>query len=436
MRSVRLRLLAGAACAIAAALAISWLALVLLFEAHLRRSVEEDLIRHGQQIVRSLNVTPDAFAVDPAAAGDLRFDQPASGLYWQVSQGDIFERSRSLWDASLELPEGTAEEDWARDSGTGPFGQDVIRVHRQVRMSESASPFNIVIALDQSGVDRAREEFSLELAAYLLLLWAALSAAAWLQVRIGLGPLRDVETSIGELASSSASRLDPLNFPTEVEPLVNQINSLAEARETDLRKARDRAANLAHALKTPLSALVALARKVRASGDADLAAGFDSSIRAANETVERELARARTAASPERGPCDAEPVLERLAGVLRRTERGGRITLDIKATGVRLPVHADQLLEMAGPLMENAVRYAQSRITVTAALGELRVEDDGPGLEGPDRDLALLRGRRADERPGGHGLGLSIASDLAEATGGQLELGTSPLGGLLARIRW
>lgn len=91
---------------------------------------------------------------------------------------------------------------------------------------------------------------------------------------------------------------------------------------------------------------------------------------------------------------------------------------------------------MAGPLIENALRPAGLRVVVTAGHSELRVEDDGPGLEGPDRDLALLRGRRADESPGGHGLGLSIASDLSEATGGHLELETSSPGGQLARIRW
>lgn len=436
MRSVRLRLLAGAACAIAAALAISWLALVLLFEAHLRRTVEEDLIRHGQQIVSSLTVNSTAAAVDPSVAGDVRFDRPASGLYWQVSQEDALLRSRSLWDAALEQPQYAAQEGWGRERVSGPFGQEVIRIHRQVRLSGTAAPFTVIVALDQTGIDQAREDFSVELAACLLFLWAALSIAAWLQVRIGLGPLRDVETSVRGLASASAARLDPLRFPTEVEPLVNQINALAQARETELSKARDRAANLAHALKTPLAALAALARKVRAGGEADLASGLETSIRAATETVERELARARTAASRGRGSCEAEPVLERLASVLQRTERGSGLSIDIRASGARLPVHADQLLEMAGPLMENAVRHAGLRVVVTAEHGELRVEDDGPGLEGPDRDLALLRGRRADERPGGHGLGLSIAADLAEATGGHLELGTSSLGGLLALIRW
>ena len=437
MRSVRLRLLAGAAFAIAAALVVSWIALVLLFDRHLRRNIEDDLILHGQQIAGALQVAPGAITVTPGAAGDLRFDRPASGLYWQISMSDQYARSRSLWDASLAIPETAPSADWARGTSAGPFGQQVIRVYRSIRTSESAEPVTLIVAINRTSLVAARTEFALELAVYLLLLWAALSAAAWFQVRIGLTPFRSVETSIGELASSPASRLDPARFPTEVTPLVDQINLLAATRENDLQSARDRAANLAHALKTPLSALSALARKVRAGGDNDLANGLDTSIRAATETVERELARARTAASTDRGPCDPQTPLWRLAEVLKRTERGARITIDIQvAPGTRLPVHADQLLEMAGPLMENAVRHAASRVLVSASPGELSVQDDGPGLGLADRELVRLRGQRADERPGGHGLGLAIASDLAEATDGHLELSVSTLGGLQARISW
>jgi signal transduction histidine kinase len=437
MRSVRLRLLAGAACAIAAALVISWVALVLLFDQHIRRNVEDDLIRHGQQIAAALPADGASLVLPPEAGGDSRFSLPMSGLYWQISDADRIVRSRSLWDAAMDVPQPAPADVWARDLAEGPFGSQVIRVYRSVRASEAASPVTLVVGLDRSGIIGARNEFAGELALFLALLWAALSAAAWLQVRIGLSPLRSVETSVAGLKASPASRLDPLQFPAEVTPLVDQINTLAETREKDLQAARERAANLAHALKTPLAALSALARKARTAGERDLADGFEASIRAASETVERELARARTAASRERGPCEAAPVLARLADVLRRTDRGGRIGIALEAPpGMMLPVHADQLFEMAGPLMDNAVRYARAQVRVSAAARELTVEDDGPGLGSEDREQVVLRGQRADQRPGGHGLGLSIAHDLAEATGGQLVLETSDLGGLKARILW
>ena len=437
LRSIRLRLLAGGALAIAAALLISWFTLVLLFDSHIRRNSEDDLIRHGRDLASAVTFSPAGFSTDTYQPADLRFDRPASGLYWQVSRGEEVRRSRSLWDNALDAPQSVDGSGWHRDAAKGPFGQDVVRVARTIRENDTAEPVTLILAADRANLIGAREEFARELAIFLTLLWAALSVAAWVQVTIGLMPLRAVQTSISALKSSPANRMDTTRFATEVTPLVDQINELADAREADLSAARDRAANLAHGLKTPLSALRALARKVRSAGEADIADGLEASILTATEAIDRELARARTAASLERGPTAPAPVIERLAAVLARTERGGRLAFEINcAEGVMLPVAADQLMEMAGPLMENAARYAAGKVRVTARPGELIVEDDGPGLGSADRAQLVLRGQRADERPGGHGLGLAIAHDLAEATGGQLELDTSTLGGLKARLVW
>lgn len=437
LRSIRLRLLAGGALAIAAALLVSWFTLVLLFDSHIRRNSEDDLIRHGRAIVSAITFTPEGFSTETYQPTDLRFDRPASGLYWQVSRDSDVRRSRSLWDNALDVPSDVTGEDWHRDTATGPFGQDLVRVARTIRETEASAPVTLIIAADRASLITAREEFARELAIFLSLLWATLSLAAWFQVTIGLLPLRAVQSSISELKSSPVSRLDTSRFATEVTPLVDQINELADAREADVHAARDRAANLAHGLKTPLSALRAIARRVRDAGQADMADGLEQSIRAASDAVDRELARARTAASLDRGPTAPGPLIERLVAVLSRTERGSRMEFDIDCPPDQtLPVSADQLMEMAGPLMENAARYAATRVRVTAQLRALLIEDDGPGLGTADREQVILRGQRADERPGGHGLGLSIANDLAEATDGRLELGSSALGGLKASLIW
>lgn len=399
--------------------------------------MEEDLIRHGQLMASAIVFTPSGFSTETFEPTDLRFDRPASGLYWQVSRGDDVQRSRSLWDNALALPAGIDGSGWHRGTASGPFGQQLVHIARTLQPDETTPPVTLILAADRQNLIDARDEFSRELAIFLSLLWATLSLAAWLQVKIGLLPLRAVQSSIAGLKSSPASRLDTARFATEVTPLVDQINALAEARETDLTAAQERAANLAHGLKTPLAALKALARRVRAAGEADTADGLEQSITAASEAVERELARARTAASRDRGPVDPRPLLDRLAAVLSRTERGANIDIRITvAPGTKLPVSADQLMEMAGPLMENATRYAGSLVQITSHHHELLIEDDGPGLGSADRQQVLLRGQRADERPGGHGLGLSIAHDLAEATGATLSLETSSLGGLCAHIRW
>ena len=94
---------------------------------------------------------------------------------------------------------------------------------------------------------------------------------------------------------------------------------------------------------------------------------------------------------------------------------------------------------MLGNLADNAFKWAQCRVRITAALSDpewlvIDVADDGPGLA-PDRRAEVLeRGQRLDESTPGSGLGLDIARDLAELYGGDIELDDAPEGGLLVKL--
>jgi signal transduction histidine kinase len=99
----------------------------------------------------------------------------------------------------------------------------------------------------------------------------------------------------------------------------------------------------------------------------------------------------------------------------------------------------DAALEAIGALIENASRFAQSTVIITAgAMPTLwvTVTDNGPGIPADLRQAALTRGSRLDERSGSHGLGLAIAQDLVIANGGVLDLEDAPSGGLTVRINW
>ncbi len=106
--------------------------------------------------------------------------------------------------------------------------------------------------------------------------------------------------------------------------------------------------------------------------------------------------------------------------------------------GLRLPWDREDLLEMLGNLLDNACKWADSEVRLTVAQGEgmvrLKVDDDGPGILPDQRQAVLERGTRLDEQVSGHGLGLGIARDIAEACGGRLSLEDSPLGGLRVSV--
>jgi signal transduction histidine kinase len=234
------------------------------------------------------------------------------------------------------------------------------------------------------------------------------------------------------------------DHPHEIAPLAEAINALAEAREGDLARARRRAGDLAHSLKTPLSAMSAQSRRAREAGAVEAADGLDSAIAAAGAALEAELARARAAAAREAAfTAQAAPlaVATRLVEVVERTAEGERLMFDIEIDeALRAPTSEDVLTEMLGALIENAARFARRQVRVSGdRVAEglvLSVEDDGPGIDDGRAEAALARGGRLDEAGPGHGLGLAIVRDLTEASGGVLGMERSGLGGLKVSIVW
>jgi signal transduction histidine kinase len=251
-----------------------------------------------------------------------------------------------------------------------------------------------------------------------------------------------VRSELAALRDSASARLPEARL-REVQPLIDSINALADTRERDLAVARQRAADLAHSLKTPLAAMAAQSRRARDSGADKAADGLDRAIAAIQRTVEAELARARIAAIRRQpgGNAAVRETVERLVTVLEQTDRGGELafTLDIPAN-LHLAVLPDDLSEILGAVLENAVRYARRQVRIQAEAGpgwtRVAIEDDGPGIGTDQATAALARGGRLDEAQGGSGLGLAIARELAEATGGAIGMTRSALGGLQVCFTW
>lgn len=441
-RSLRWRLLLGAMAAILAALAAAWFFMTLLFERHLERRLQAEMTRDALGLVAALSLAADGRPLLDAEPGDPRLQQPAGGYYWQVTAPVAALQSRSLWDAALPVPADVPADSWRMRNATGPFRQPVSILERSLLVEADHAPVIVQLAQDTRPLATARAEFGRELAVFLAVLWVVLSLAAWLQVSLGLRPLRKIRGDLARLQQSASTRL-PTASLREIQPLSDAINALADARERDLEIARRRAADLAHGLKTPLAAMAAQSRRVRESGAEPAADGIDRAIDAIGATIDAELARARIAAAGHAGGASARvrPVVEQLVLVLEHTEKGGGIafTVDVPAN-LELAVPPETLSELLGALLENAVKYARRQVRVAGAAGpgwtRLCVEDDGPGIASDHARRALMRGGRLDEAGEGTGLGLAIARELADATRGSLTLGEASLGGLQVGLAW
>ncbi|MBT9471071.1 MAG: HAMP domain-containing histidine kinase [Phenylobacterium sp.] len=429
--------------AIFAALALAWLAMTWLFERHIERREAAELRRSALVLVEGLGIKPDGGPRADRHPTDPRFEGPASGLYWQVSTPQDAVRSRSLWDQTLSSPKSAPAETWRTRVGPGPYGDRLLLVERSVRPDRSGAAVLVQVAADEKDLAAARREFGRDLALFLGGLWAVLSLAALVQVRLGLRPLSRLREELRRLRRNPSARLS-LEHPREIEPLIGAINALAQAREGDLERARRRASDLAHSLKTPLAALAAQSRRARADGASDAADGLDRAIAAVGAALETELARARAAAMRETtGEAEAAPaaIAERLIGVVERTDDGAKLIFDQAIPeDFRLPAPEEAVTEILGALIENAARFARRLVRISVvesaeAVG-VAIDDDGPGIEDGRAEAALLRGGRLDEAGAGHGLGLAIVRDLTEATEGEINLGRSPMQGLRVVVSW
>jgi signal transduction histidine kinase len=435
--SLKVRLFALAALWNGLALGFSLVALSLLFERHTERQVTADLIRQGEALVAGISLDATGKPVIAQTLYDPRFSRPASGLYWFVSGTQGNSRSRSLWDGSWPALTLVRPKTWESTTTKGPFEPVMLRVARTIRLDANGPDLLIELGQDHAVITEARQDFARELALFLVLLWLVLTLASVVQVTQGLKPLTGLRARLTGLKVDSKARLDLGEHPQEVAPLIQAINALADARSGDMAKARDRARDLAHALKTPLTALK---MQVDDLGDANSQTGLQESLSVLSIAVQAELARAQLAPDA-RGTCLLRPVIERLVRMVGRTPAGAGKRFEIEVgEDCLVPQTEDSAFEVLGALLDNATRHATRLIRVRARDegGGLMVsvEDDGPGLSQDQSRTALERGVRLDEAIGTQGLGLAITRDLIAASGGTLALEASDLGGLAVRLWW
>ncbi|GAA0617052.1 sensor histidine kinase [Brevundimonas kwangchunensis] len=432
-RSLGLRLLAFAGAAIGAALAVAWLVLGLLFERHLERQLQVELERHGLSLIAALSLDPDGKPVLTARPFDPRFDRPASGLYWRISAPAGELRSRSLWDGGLPDGKAPPATGWGVREGRGPYEPRVVTAVRDIQPDAGGPQVVIEVSADQRPVQAARAAFGLESAIFLAVLWLVLAVAAAVQVRLGLRPLDEVRRELEGMRRSPGARLSD-RHPVEIRPLTAAVNDLADARAADVERARRRARDLAHALKTPLTAL-----RLQIDGlEPKRAKALAHSLSLVSGAVDGELA--RTGAEETTG-VPAAVLIDRLTAVIARTPEGQALAFDNAVSpDLTLPMHPDAAMEVLGALIENAARFARTVVRIEGEAGVdgvwLSISDDGPGIPEGQRSDALNRGQRLDQRGSGAGLGLAIAADYVEASGGRLTLGEAEAGGLLVRLDW
>jgi signal transduction histidine kinase len=441
MMSLRARFFFVSVASVTVALLLALWFLVTLFADSYGRRIDAELTSHGNTLAGALTFGPDGALVVPNGPADNRFQQPYGGLYWQIDDPDrkAVLRSPSLFDVALPLPDDPHPPGAIhRYRLPGPEGKDVIVQERAVIAAApgGARTIRITVAINADVLDEARSAFAWEILPYIAGLAVFLVLMSVAQLRIGLAPLDRVAADVDAVTRRKAERL-PGPYPRELTGLVAQVNRLLDAQASAMEKARRRASDLAHGLKTPLTVLANDALTLREKGEAEIADELDRLSESMLAHVDHELARSRIAQSPDQRRSDAEPA--KIAGdivrTLKRTERGEALDWTVAIPpDLSLPIDPHDLRELLGNLLENAAKWARRSVSLRWVGSSLVIEDDGPGVAEARLPDLTDRGLRLDHRVPGSGLGLAIVKEIATVYGLSLALENRARGGFRATI--
>jgi signal transduction histidine kinase len=451
-KSLSFRLLLTSAIMALVLLVTAGLLLAYLFQQAIERNFDARLRAVLDGLPAAMELAEDGTPSLTSQISDTRFSLPWSGWYWKVTgpAGKNIQPlgSESLQDEPLEpdaaLLAKRDQEGIASFYLTDSKGQQLRAMQQNLQLFGSEDPYSFIVAGNFDELKAEITAFRRALYGVLAVLGLGLVLGILIQLRVALRPLQVLSAALSAIRSGKAEKLEG-SYPTEIQPVANELNMLIQANSEIVERARTQVGNLAHALKTPLSVLTNEA----ADNKSTFAVKVMEQTRVMRDQVSLYLDRARRAARAQtKGQVsDVEPVLQALARTIMRINRERGVTISVSVQpGLKFRGESQDLEEMAGNLIDNASKWAGAKVHVEATrqaspdeTGRLwltvRVDDDGPGLPPDKWEEALQRGKRLDETKPGSGLGLSIVTETAAMYGGGVTLNKATLGGLRADLK-
>ncbi len=453
-RSLQSRQLWAASIGLVAFLALTGYALDKAFFDVASQGRAERLKSYALYYAGHTDFARDGSLIPPDVPPDGRFDRPGSGLYavielpngqWSSlsAQGPVLPDGEMLG-GRQERADGPLP--MTRSDGLpGEVYRYGIGLVDATRSNAPEFPYTIYVMEDAGTLPRQVSVFRQALWGYLGIAAAVLLFLQAVILRWSLLPLRRVVVELKRVQRGQLARMSE-HHPRELEPLTESINALVESERENLERQRNTLADLAHSLKTPLAVL--RTRLDSDPSDAGLREELDIQLRRMNDLVGYQLARAASGGHKLfAAPVPIEPHAEQIVRGLEKiyAAKGTVCEFDIDPEACFHGEPGD-LQELLGNLLENAFKWAKSRVLLTARPGEsapgrrpgllLAVDDDGPGIPPEQVAVVLQRGVRGDERVHGHGIGLAIVQDMVRSYRGELDVSRSrELGGARFEVR-
>ncbi len=428
-QNFRARLIIGAVLWVSTGLCVSWFVLAAIFRGVIISQFDHDLVDHAEELAALVEIDAHRTPIVRRAISDSRFVPARSGLYWQVDLANgATVRSPSLQGA-LYLPTGPDTDDDKSASVDGPTGPMRL-IRKLIHPFGLKEPVEIRIGADERLIDKEMARVHVPLAASLGIIAIGLIGAAYAQVTYGLQPLARIRRAVVAVRSGKTRQL-PDDLPTEVLPLVRELNGMIAANLNMVEQARVLAGNFAHALKMPLAILAEEAKGLERRGHRAAAKIIVEQCSRMNLLIDYQTARARASALTNVGACSRpNEIIRDVINAYSRLNAGRKTTFVFeRAADVVVACDPIDLTEMIGNLVDNAAKWARERVVVTVrnlgSAAEILVEDDGPGIPAEHRESVFGIGIRLDEAMPGTGLGLAITRDLATLYGGEVRVDRS-----------
>jgi signal transduction histidine kinase len=433
LSTLRTRVTVVASVAITAAVVVGVLFMYLLQMQSVRRTIDGQLRTYATQIAQA---APTGTWPKPLPASSLDANAEAQVL---SSDGTVLAATRTLigLPAVYALPEASTVP--VRQKAADGVIPTEVRVVA-VRTTVGGRTVTVITGTSTGLLSQVNSEFGRHLLLGLPIILILAAGAVWLVVGRALRPVERIRHAVTEITSADLSqRVPEPRTPDEIGHLASTMNDMLTRLEDAAFRQRRFVADASHELRTPLAAIrttleVGLAHPDRAPWPVIAERAALQSARL-EELIQQLLLLAKADEQQLSGQQQVD-----LTGLLRDVaadSQTNEVDLDLELEPVIVTVgHPDHLRRLFTNIIENAVRYAQTRVLVTASTtgDHVRVEvaDDGPGIPIADRGRVFDRFVRLDhsrERSRGTtGLGLAIAREIAFAHRGQIVIADSLTG--------
>ncbi|MEL1250092.1 sensor histidine kinase [Aurantiacibacter gilvus] len=431
--SLRLRFLLAITVWVALGIGGIWFTATRVFATHIEDMYHEELEVHVRELARLTRLDESGAPRLSRPLSDPRYEVPLSGFYWQVSiEGQPVLKSASMTRGSLDQSVAHSP-DVAHEIEDGPTGPTI--TYGLLEEAENGAQVHIVIATDKSELDDDIAAFNRDLVVWLATLALLLLATGVAIISFGLRPFGRLGDAIARVREGRADRLEG-SYPSEIAPLVGDLNAYIRQNNEIVSRARVHAGNLAHSLRTPLAVVTDEAERLR-DGDSCSTSGkvLLEQAEAMQQQIDYQLARTSlSAGAPVPGsramlPELAEPILK----AMRRLHPDKQFELAAPDHPVALAIDPVNLSELLSILLDNAGKWATSSVTLAISgpvggLVTVKVSDDGPGMTAEQIAKACEIGTRFDPSVPGSGLGLAIARDICTDAGATLDIASGGTG--------